>query len=70
MSTFETAGSAMPQLHKANSGVAFAIARALGAVFAAPVILPRDDAFTGTTLQQLEPGLAQEAQRPDYLRSF
>ena len=70
MSTFETAGSAMLQLHEANRGVAFAIARAFGAVFAAPAILPRDQAFTGATLRQLEPGLAQEARQPDYIRSF
>ncbi len=70
MSTFDSAGNAMLQLHNANRGLAFAIARALGAVFSAPAILPRDHAFSGTTLQELEPGLAQEARQPDYFRSF
>ena len=70
MSTFETAGGAMLQIQEANRGLAFALARALSAVFSAPAILPRDHAFTGTTLHQLEPGLAQEARQPDYIRSF
>ena len=69
MSSFETSGAAMFQLHEANRALARGLADFLRTLFRRGYGEPF--ALSGATFTELEPGLEKEAHLPaEHIKSF